>query len=557
MAQLPRIAVTPPQGSALLRDYLAGESLAARYFSGHPHDPTAYQRKAREVDGRLDTASRTRLTGAFRPLSSAATHRLTRVLAGDGYFVTTGQQTGLFTGPLYTVYKALSAIRLAAALEPILSRPVLALFWVAADDHDWDEVSHATVLDARGYPQRIALRDLAGEAPMAMSHRRLTGSAELAVDALREFLPDTAFRDLYIGQLRDAYRSGRTMAEAFEAALAGVLEGLDIALVSSAHPLVKEHSVPVLARALEHAGEEAARVAGQTELLLAAGYHAQVSIAPGASNVFLQDDSGRERLVHDADGWSLRRTRRRLPTAALLERLHADPAAFSPNVLLRPVVESALFPTLAYVGGPAETSYFAQIGCLFQQHGITPPIVFPRHSVTIVEGGTAKALEKFGLDLAALQAPLAELIADVVRRELPADLTGSLERLRLTLAEGYEELAEAVRGVAPGMHRPVRGARHTALAQTLAIEKRILQHVRREQDGRFEQLRRAAASVYPGDSPQERMLNVYPYLARYGPELLRAIMSAMAVELVASHRAFRGVNCEGEALAPVSVGGIG
>jgi bacillithiol biosynthesis cysteine-adding enzyme BshC len=554
--KLPGVVVSTAHGPRLLRDYLAGETAAGAFYGGHPGDPAAYVRKAAEVDARLDPASRSRLAAGIRPLSPSAGSKLAQVMAGRGYFVTTGQQAGLFTGPLYTILKALSAIRLAGALEALLARPVLALFWSAADDHDWDEVAHATVLDENGYPARIELAGRSPEAPHPMSRRVLDGSASLALDRLRGLLPATVFRDGYLPQLRTAYASGRTMAAAFEDTLAAVLAGQEIALVSSADPVVKQHSASVVRDALEHAERDEQQVARQTERLVRAGYHAQVSVAARASNVFFSDEEGRDRLVRQGDGWITRRTRRHFSTAELRTRLDDEPAAFSPNVLLRPVVESALFPTLAYVGGPAETSYFAQIGCLFRAHGIMPPVVFPRHSVTLVEGATSRALDRFGMELAQLSQPLEELLDGVIRRELPPQVTEELERLRGAADRGLDALGEATAALAPGARASIAGTRRQVLAQLTAVEKKIVQHARREQAVRLEQLRRAAIQVYPGGQPQERVLNAFHFLARYGPELLARIAAALPHPIGTAHTAFAGVECGEPPLAAPSWRGI-
>lgn len=549
-------AVTTTQvSSPLVRDYLAGKAALAPFFAGHPSDLAAYRRKAQEVDARLDAAARRRVGDAIRPLSEGAARRLEQVLAGKGYFVTTGQQTGLFTGPLYTVVKALSAIRLAAELERQLARPVLALFWSAADDHDWDEVDHVSVIDAHNYVRRIALPPEPDAPPVAMSHRPLPAAIQIALDDLRAALPDTPYRDALMQQLRGAYQPGRSMAAAFEETLAWVLAGLDVAIVSAAHPLVKQHSAAVIGRALREHGAQEAAVLTQTERLHQAGYPAQVSVATGASNVFLQTPQARDRLVRDGDGWLLRRGRERFTDEQLAARLAAEPGAFSPNVLLRPVVESALFPTLAYVGGPAETSYFAQIGCLFVAHGITPPLAVPRHSATVVEPGVERALARQGVALEEVRRPFEELVARLVKEELPPALTGRLAALRQSLEQGFDGLAAAARDLDDHLLGPVRAARNQALARTRELERRITQQVRRRQETRFEQLRRAAANLYPDDSPQERVLNVLPYLARYGPALLQRMLEEMTVELDGSHPGY-GVECNREVLAARENGGI-
>ena len=541
--------------SPLVRDYLAGATALAPFYSGHPHDPAAYRRKAAEVDRRLDAAARTRVRDAIRPLSEGAESRLAHVLAGDGYFVTTGQQTGLFTGPIYTVAKALSAIRLAAELESLLGRPVLALFWSAADDHDWAEVDHVSVIDAQNHVQRIALPPAPDAPPLAMSHRPLPAAIGPALDELRAALPDTPYRDALMHRLRQSYRPGRAMAVAFEETLAGVLEGLDIALVSSAHPLVKQHSAPVIARALREPEAQEQLVERQTRRLTDVGYPAQVGLAPGASNVFLQTDAGRDRLVRERAGWLLRRTRQRFEDAELRARLDAEPAAFSPGVLLRPVVESALFPTLAYVAGPAETAYFAQLGCLFLGHGILPPVVVPRHVVTVIEPGVARALARQGVTLEEVHRPFEEVVARLVKEELPTGLSASLAELQRTTAQAFDDVARSAGDLDAHLAGPVAAARNRGLGLVRDLERRIERQVRRRQQTRFEQLRRAAANLYPDDAPQERVLNLLPYLARYGPALLRQMLEGMTLALDQSHPDY-GVECNRDALAAARNDGI-
>jgi bacillithiol biosynthesis cysteine-adding enzyme BshC len=286
-------------------------------------------------------------------------------------------------------------------------------------------------------------------------------------------------------------------------------------------------------------------VAAQTERLLGAGYPALVSVAAGASNVFRQDELGRDRLVRQGAGWLLRRSRRRLDHAELLRELEQRPEAFSPNVLLRPVVESALFPTLAYVGGPAETSYFAQIGCLFHEHGIAPPLVHPRLGVTLVEGKVRKVLERFSLGSEDVRRPFEEVAAQLVRDQVPDEVSEALAALRNALQAGYARLGEAATPIDPTLRGPITGARNQALAQTAELEKKIRQHLRQQNETRLEQLRKAAANLYPEGVPQERLLNVYPYLVRYGPGLIDAIRERIPARLgPAGPAGWDGLRCQ-------------
>jgi bacillithiol biosynthesis cysteine-adding enzyme BshC len=536
------LRVGPPAGPPLVADLLAGRPALAPFFAGHPADPAAFQRRADEVADRLRRERRTAVAAAIRPLGEAAAGRLAAVLEGEGVFVTTGQQAGLFGGPLYTVHKIVSAIALARALGPILGRPALALFWVAADDHDWDEVSRTDVLDSANRPVRLELTR-ADAAPVSMAERRLDASVKGVVEALLALLPDTEFRPWIEEAVRQSYRPGASVASAFADLIAAVFADQELALVDPAHEAFKRAAAPVLRIELERTVEHGMLLARTTAALEAGGWHAQVPIAEGAANVFLHDALGRDRLVREGTHWTLRRTRRRLADGEVLALLEREPARFSPNVLLRPVVESAVLPTVAYVGGPAEISYFAQVGCLFRAHGVAPPLAVPRRSVTFVEGKVRKVLDKFGLEPADFDQPFHALAARVLADDMPPAVSASVDALRASITAGYARLADAAVGIDPTLVGWIEGQRNTALIAVDAAARKIASHHRRRHEIEMEQLRKAAANLRPDGAPQERALNALPFLARYGPDLLRDLVEAVRYVVDRPHPAWLGVEC--------------
>lgn len=539
------ILAAPLTGGDLVRHYLAGEPSLSPFYAGHPSDPEAYQRKAAAVAQRLSAESRALVAPALRPLSAGAAARLGRILSGDGYVVTTGQQAGLFGGPLYTVNKALSAMRLAEALEERLGEPVLAVFWIAADDHDWAEVDHTWVLDREGGTRRIRVTSDADLPPHAMADRLLGDGVSAALDALERALPESEFTPSVLGAVRAAYRPDATVAGAFETLLATLFEGHDLALMSSSHPAVKRASAPVLRRAIERSESDAATLARTTKRLAAAGYPAQVQLADEASNVFLHDEHGRDRMVREGDGWELRRSRRRLTDEEVNALLSEQPERFSPNVLLRPVVESTILPTLAYVAGPAELSYFAQIGCLFEAHGVEPPIVYPRFRIMLLEGRVRRVLEKFGLEVEDFARPVHALTADLVRREVPAEATRAIEAMRAAIGAGYADVTGGAAVVDATLEAWMEKQRNAALINLNDAERKVASHLRKRMQIEIGQIEKAANAIAPNGAPQERVLNVIGFLARHGTDLLRDMKAALQVDLTSSSRTgWTGVRCE-------------
>ncbi|MFW5950939.1 MAG: bacillithiol biosynthesis cysteine-adding enzyme BshC [Gemmatimonadota bacterium] len=541
------IRVRTVSGNRLVDDYVAGAPGLAPFFPGHPHDPTAYRRKADELASRFDAASAGAMAEAVRPLGDPAADRLERIAAGRGFVVTTGQQPGLFGGPLYTVHKALSAIALAERLESLLDAPVLPLFWIASDDHDWAEASHVSVLDAANALHRLELTG-DGQSRRSMGRRRLLGAAESALDELEQVLPPSDFTPAILERLRAIYGDPvNTVAHAFAATMEGVLEGLPLGFVDAQHPALRRLGAGVLRHELESAAAHEAALREQTERLEAAGYEAQVPILPGASNVFHEDgEHGRERLLREDGKWVLRASKRELSDAELWSLFDASPDDFSPNVVLRPVVESAVFPTLAYVAGPGEVRYLAQTGCLFAAHGVGMPLVFPRLSVTLIEGKVGKVMEKFGLSESDfLERPVHELISGVVREDVPPEVEESVNRLRQALQERYQALYEAAEGIDPTLKGPIFNARNEGFRAVAEVEKKIRQHVKLKRETELEQIEKAAANLVPDGRPQERVLNVHQYLARYGRALIPAILERMEVGIDRTPRAeWKGVSCD-------------
>lgn len=531
-------------GNRLVEDYVRGEDALAPFFAGHPFHPEAYRRKAEEVRERFGADALAAMTEAVRPMGDEAERKLERVAAGEGFVVTTGQQPGLFGGPLYTIHKTLTAIALADRLESLLAVPVLPLFWVASDDHDWEEANHVSVLDM-GNALRTLTLEGDNDPARSMGRRALAGDAESALRGLAEALPPSEFTPPLLEQLRAAYAEG-SVADAFTRTMAAIFEGMPLGIVDAQDATVRRQGLPVLRRELESAESHERALREQSERLEAAGYPAQVTILPGATNVFHEDDEhGRERILRQDGSWQLRASGRTLDDDELREALDRNPERFSANVVLRPVVESAVFPTLAYVGGPGEVSYLAQTGCLFEAHGVGMPVVFPRLGVTLVETKVRKVLDKLGLEEEDLLGrPVHEVISGVVRDDVPDEVQTALSELRQAIQDRYQAVYDAAESIDPTLKGPIFGARNEGFKAVADVEKKIRQHVKMKGETELDQVEKIATNLAPGGKPQERVLNVHQYLARYGNELIPSILDRMEIELDATGDGWTGVRCD-------------
>ena len=428
-----------------------------------------------------------------------------RLARGDVLAVTTGQQPALFTGPLYTVHKALSAIALAARLEQERGVPVVPVFWVAGDDHDFAEANHAAVLDKEGEVVNIVLRDRAHEAPQLPLFREILGpDIRVAIDALDAALPDAEFKPDVRQWLEATFRADTNLADAGAAALDQLLAGRGLAVFRAHDRHAKRAAAPWIVKALDQ------------------------TLADGLTPVLVEGTLGRDRLRKDGKDFVTRRSAERF-TRAQLEQIAAEtPERLSPNVLLRPVIEAVLFPTLAYVGGPGEMEYLPESAPLFAKLGVTPQAHVPRWSGIVIESRIDKILTKHGLTPADFATKPGELEARFAQADLPAELAASLQQLRADVEARYARISGEVQQLDPTLERTVQSARNAALAGTNEIEKKLVASVKRTQGTVLSQMGRARNSLQPGGKPQERVLTIASLLARHGSSVLDDVAAEVA-----------------------------
>jgi bacillithiol synthase len=453
---------------------------------------------------------------------------LSRLREPGALAVTSGQQPGLLTGPLYTIYKALSTAALARILERQWQRPVVPLFWVAGDDHDFAEAAQASWIAGDGTLRSVSLPDRLPDAPLTPMYRELLGSAiEDVLRSLSNDLPASEYRDWTLGWLRRHYRPENTVAGSFAGALAELLAPAGVGCLDSTHPAVKRASARHLVRALGLARELDRDLQDRADELRVAGQDPGVPVGDGATLVMLEGRHGRDRLVISDGEFMTRRGRESYSLQALQRLAAAEPERLSPNVLLRPVVESALLPTVAYLAGPGELAYFGLTLPVYQRMRIAKQPAIPRWSGILVDPRVERVLQKFRLELGELLEPPGSLEARLIRSQLPDDAVATLASLRSAIEVGYEDLEKSAAEIDPTLARPVQGTKHQALAGLRDIEKKLVQHLKRRREIELSQIAKARTIVFPDNKPQQRVLTVAPFLARYGPGLIAELGEAI------------------------------
>jgi bacillithiol biosynthesis cysteine-adding enzyme BshC len=416
--------------------------------------------------------------------------------------VVTGQQAGLFGGPCYTVYKALTAVALAARLRAagVSAVPV---FWMATEDHDFAEVNHCWVFGERNSPVRL---EIAGPAvPNVPVGGIPVGRAP--VDELRAALAGFPYVDDVLAAVSESYAPGQTFGSAFRALLKRILQDGDLLFFDPMDPGARELAAPLMARAVENGTALVDAVLQRNRELQQAGYHQQVRVDPRNAFFFLLQDG--QRLALRWDGGEYAAGARKLPPAELATRSDE----LSPNALLRPVMQDYLFPTAAYVGGPAELAYFAQNQVVYRALDVRLPLVVPRASATILDARAEDLLARHRLrlpDLFQSQDRVKELMAP---RFVPAPLSTEIGETRLAVARLFERAALADA-------RSLAKSRSKIEYQLAKVERRIACDAM-ESEGRVSRnVSEVCNLVYPCGHMQERFYAILPFLARCGLGLI-------------------------------------
>lgn len=516
----------------LASDYAFAFANVSEFFAGDPATPAAwaetirrsqgYTRQSAEIAGVLAAQQERRgAPKASREMAMRLADPATRV-------VITGQQAGLFGGPFFTLLKALTAMKLAAQVSREHGVAVVPVFWIDAEDHDWPEVSGCTVLDGELAPQSIRLADLPGAGDLPIARLTLNETITAAVDALSTALPETEFRSEIIDTLRDCYQPGAGMAGAFGRWIESVLGPHGLVVYDSSDPAAKPLARDVFVKEVSQPGTTAQIAARAGEALVAKGYHAQATLAEGTVSLF---HLNAEREAIRVDGAQAFIGEHKLSLPELVEEARSKPEHFSPNVLLRPLVQDTIFPTICYVAGPNELAYLGQLKDVYAHFGVPMPLMYQRATATLVDSATLRFLTKYELPLTALRAQDEAALNQLLQNQLPPIVEQSLTAVAMTIDERMEAVAKAV----PQIDQTLEGAVKSTLGklqhEVQALHNKVIQAAKRRDDTLRRQFQRAQALTFPQGHPQEREVGFVWFLNRYGPALVDRLLAELPLEM--------------------------
>jgi bacillithiol biosynthesis cysteine-adding enzyme BshC len=514
-----------PHSSRLFLDYLSYSAQAQKFYPRSPYISEWAKSEAATI--RYDDARRKAVADVLERQNHAwgwspKTADNLRKFREGAAVVVTGQQVGVFGGPLFAILKALTAVAVAAKANAAGVNTV-PIFWLATEDHDLEEVSRVSVPAADGSLKVLEIAPPSIEdAPVG--DVRLGDDIVAQVEKLKELLGPSEVTDALV----EAYRLGVSMGDAFGRLYSKVFAEWGVILIDGYDPELHRIAKPIYRAAAEHAEDIDHLLLDRGRELEHVGYHQQVKVTNSSTLLFEVVD-GKRTVIHRNNG-SFKAGTKRYTSAELIDRIEHAPEKFSANVLLRPVIQDYLLPTLAYTGGPAEVAYFAQVAVVYETllKRITP--VLPRFSATIVDPKMAKFLKKYGLKLPELFGGPEALKIAMAKRVLPESLQSNLQNADAVVHAAIERIKADLQKLDPTLVQSASRAESKMRYQVDRLGKRAARAelLRDEIISRHAQA--LSSNLFPHKNLQEREIAGIYFLAQHGFDVMHTLYEAARQE---------------------------
>ncbi|HEX4167867.1 MAG TPA: bacillithiol biosynthesis cysteine-adding enzyme BshC [Bryobacteraceae bacterium] len=499
-----------PGTSKLFGDYLYQFDRVSCFFSHNFADAASFPKAAADID--YPESRRCALVAALRQQNGDSASL--DLLAQPGTLaVVTGQQVGLFSGPSYTVFKALTAVKLAESLSKE-GIPAVPVFWLASEDHDLAEVDHVWFFNQDAQPGKISLAN-------AVTNGGPVGEVELSElpwPEIRESLGDLPFADETVERLRAAYPPGSTFTSGFKALLQDILREYGLLFLDPLDPAIREMARPFLANAAKRVPELTSALKARDHELAEAGYHSQVHLDDNSSLLFLLNE-GKRSPLRWKDGEFVARDQKYVAAdlCGISDRL-------SPNALLRPVMQDYLLPTVAYVGGPAEIAYMAQTQVLYSKLLGRMPVIFPRNSFTLLDARAEKIINHFHLSILDLLDHQEQVKGKIARQMVPTDLAEQFRELEISLSESLSRLQQNLHDFDPTLEAALQKSHAKMLYQLRHLSSKAARETLRRDELGTKKANFLINLVYPQRHLQERFFSIIPFLAKHGLDLPQTLL---------------------------------
>lgn len=537
--------LTPLEGlssPSLAERYRMGDPAVCGLFGSHPSHSQHWRQRAEWLDrtagSRID---RKRLASILRSYQDrlspheAALSSIDTLEREDALVVVGGQQAGLFGGALLIVYKALTVIQTAKHAQELLGRPVVPVFWIAGEDHDFDEANHVHIATLDSQVKRIRIERPEG-ARHAVSRTPLTAEQwAAAVEELSASLPDSEFKPALLERLREQAADAPTLTVAFARLLSDWFGAEGLVLLDADDPELRRLEGPFFRKLIERSDDLEAALAEGEGGVRALGWPVQAEAAPGSANLFVHGEAGRVLLFKQDGRFADRKGEVSYTREELLRLADENPDCLSNNALTRPLMQDYALPVLATVLGPSEIAYWGQLGPAFARFEMEMPLIVPRQSFSYLEPGIVKLLEKYEVTALDIIQQGDELKDRWLERQDEWKLDEQFAAVREQFEALYAPVLNTVAMLEPGLARLGETNREKIMQQFAYLQERAADSLARKHDAALRQWDRMRFSLWPQGKPQERVYGTIHFLNRYGPDWL-ALLKEVPYDVTGGHR---------------------
>jgi bacillithiol biosynthesis cysteine-adding enzyme BshC len=449
----------------------------------------------------------------------------------ESVILITGQQLGLFASPLYTIYKIISTIKLAEDLNKQKKKyKYVPVFWLETEDHDFREINHLGLLDKQFQPKQL-IYEGKDRGKVSLRHYQLESSITSFISDVKENLLDTEFtQDLFVN-LNDYYKPERDWTSAVRRFLKGVFNSSGLLFFHPGDSEIKKFSVDFFTQLVLKGEELRESFDKQSEKLISKGYQNQVKNISGQTFIHIeQENNQREHLYKDGDVYFFKDSDKQYNQTDILTKIKDDPTSVSSTVVSRPLLQSWLLPVAAYIAGPGEIAYWAQLSQMFKDSDLVMPALYPRISATIIEPKIAKYLEKYSIDIEELPTKKNLFIENYIKLQSENEDDNPFKSLNQLLENEGTKVDSYLKALDPTLvEAGIKSIER--MKQTLEnLENRIIKVKEQKNTQLTNHLQQTHSSFFPQELPQERFQSLVYYLNKFGPEIVDTLYSELSIE---------------------------
>jgi bacillithiol biosynthesis cysteine-adding enzyme BshC len=524
-----------PGGSALASDYINRYESVGHLYGGDFRNEESRRARSEWLEDSENLRAKRSDVAAVLRLYNERHNPHPEVMSSLALFeqpgtlvITGGQQSGLFTGPLFVVYKAITTILAAREAAAQLGQPVVPLFWIAGEDHDWDEVNHTYVLNRTGEVARIKIDRPEGPRSSVSDITVEEHNWQQVTELLEGMLQESEFKPQIMEFIRNSSQTACSMSDAFAKLMGALFGKFGLVLLDSADPALRRLERPFFRALIEQNDELEAAYKQSADNIVAAGYELQADVTPGNANLFYIHEGARI-LLHKTEGrFSDRKGAVSFSREELLMILEEHPERFSNNVLTRPLMQDYVLPVLATVLGQGEMAYWAIPRDAFGVLGGQMPLILPRMSFTVIEGTLHKHMDKYGLSFGDVRAGLEGKRKEWLAAQDELELERRFEETKEAFSAMYEPLIEQLGNIQAGLLKLGNNNKEKILDQIAFLQGKAQDAMEKQNEAALRQWEKIELSLMPAGKLQERVYNIMYYLNRYGLSWLDELMTIPA-----------------------------